>query len=157
MAAPYSAIGTKAEEAVRAVIIAAVTGIADAQVFVSFQSGGSTVMSTHSVAITSEGAIEDGHNSGNWRMSVRVEVMSNLDQSVEGEGGTEAATHREYAGKVFDALSVDSATLAASLSSAVTDFFVQDSISIRHGRQRVENRKAISEMMLEFSAIPSDV
>lgn len=157
MGAPYNYLQDKAEQAVRAVIVAAVTGIPDAQVFTSFVSGYDDAQGTHSVLISAEGGLEDGFGSGNYRISVRVQVRSNIDQDVTGEGGTEVATHRSNVGKVFDALLVPSVTLSASLSAAVTDFTVLNSIELRLGRQRVENRKAISELMLEFTAVPSDV
>jgi hypothetical protein len=153
--APYNAIEDKAELAVQAVIRAAATGVPDAQVFTTFQSGYDTPTGTHSVSVTCEGGLEDGFGTGAHRLSIRVQVSSNLDQSVTDEGGDEVSTHRTYAGKVFDAISIDSATLAASLTSSVADLTVFDSIAIRHGRLSVRDRKAVSEMMLEFTAIPS--
>lgn len=157
MAAPYNLLCDKAEQAIKAVIVAAATGISDDQIFTAFNSGNDDTIGTHSVSIVCQGGIEDGFNTGNYRLTATVTVESNLDQDVEDEGGTEVTTHRQYVGKVFDALTVDPATLATSLSSAVSDFYVYGSIIVSLGSNMVENRKAISEFSLEFTAVPSDL
>ena len=155
MAAPYNSLSTKVEKAFQAVIIAAATGIPDDQVFIAFQSGYDTPVGPVSVGISCEGGIEDGFGSGNYRLSVRVVVSSTLDQDVTDEGSTEAETHQSYVGKVFDALCTTD--IADSLTSAVDDFKAYGSINRRIGRNRVENRKAVAEMMLELSCAPSDI
>lgn len=155
MAAPYSDIQEKAEQAIQAVIIAAATGIPDAQVFTAFQSGADAAIGPTSVAITCEAAVQDVFGENCHRLSVRIEVMTNLDQSVQDEGGTEATDHSTSVAKVFDALWDDA--LSTSLTDAVSDFTVFNSIGRVPGSRRVENRKAISEMLLEFTAVPSDI
>lgn len=154
MVAPYNLIQDKAEQALQILIRNAATGVDSDQVFTGFNSG-STSVAAHSVSIVGQGAIETAIRSENFQVSVLVTVMSNLDQDVQDEGGDEVATHRQIAGKVFDVL-CDS-DLATNMSAALEDFTVFDCVQRRSGRQRVENRKAISEMLLEFPAAPSDI
>jgi predicted PilT family ATPase len=153
MTAPYNSLDTKAENAVRQVIVNAATTIPDAQILTSFE-GNDTVVAPHSVIINCVGGIEDGHNSGNERLSITIKVKSSLDYSASTDQDP-ALVHQVFAGRVWDA--IKSTTLAADMSAAVGDFYVFDSIQRRRGRTRVENRKAISEMLIEFTAAATDM
>lgn len=152
---PANAIQDKAERAIQAVIRAADTGIPDAQIFTAFSSGYDEKVAANSVRIEAESAIEDGHNSGNYRMTVRVSVETNLDQDEVEVGGDEDNDHMLLSGAVFDALCDDE--LAEELSVAVSDFHVFDSIVRSFGRRAIEHRKATSEMTLEMSCVPSEL
>lgn len=154
MAAPYNLIEDKAERALQILIQNAATGIDSDQVLTGFNSGATSV-GDHFVSIIGQGAIETAIRSENFQVSVIVTVQSNLDQSVTDEGGDEVDTHRELAGKVFDVIC--DTDLAINMSAAIEDFTVFDCVQRRMGRQRVENRKAISEMILEFPAAPSTI
>lgn len=155
MGAPYNLIPDKAEQAIQAVIRAAGTGIPNDQVFASFAQGTETIGPNH-VRIEAQPGIERPQNSGVYRLSVVIQVQSNLDVDDETAPGTNpVTTHRDLAAKVFDALFTT--TLAQDLSDAIDDFYVFPSVERRLGRQRVENRKAVSEILLEFTAAPSDI
>lgn len=158
----YNDLPEKAEAAIVAVIIAAQTGVPDDQVFGSFTDDAKT-KGESSIHVESHGGTEDGVGSGNERLTFAVKLKSNADRrqddstEAEEETGTPLARHRLRAAKVFDVLKQSSTALAQQLSDAVPDFYVFDSIEVRRGPSRIENRKFVSEMTIELSCAPSDL
>lgn len=158
--AEYNDLAEKGEAALQAVIREAGTGIDALQVFTSFSDDGET-MGPACVSINCVGGLEDGHGSGNERLSFSIKLKSAADR-VETDGeledpGAPKARHRLLLAKLVDVLKQPPDELAADLTDAVEDFTVFDSIVFRRGALRTENRKFVSELMVEFSCAPSDV
>jgi len=158
----YNDLNEKAEAAIIAVIVAANTGIEEAQIFGSY-SDDSKFKGAASIAIQAQGGAEDGFGSGNERLIFAIKVASNGDRLIDTDtqedeaSGLSLTRHRATCAKVFDVLKQSSATLAAALSAAATDFYVFPSIEIRRGPSRVNKRKFESEMSIEMTCAPSDI
>ena len=158
----YNDLNEKAEAAIIAVIVAANTGIEEAQIFGSY-SDDSKFKGAASISIQAQGGAEDGFGSGNERLTFAIKVASNGDRLIDTDtqedeaSGLSLTRHRATCAKVFDVLKQSSATLAAALSAAVTDFYVFPSIEIRRGPSRVNKRKFESEMSIEMTCAPSDI
>ena len=159
MSAPYRSLEQKAESAIREAIIAAATGLSDGDITTSFTSANKGSGQNH-VTINSTGGIEDGYNSGNYRLTVEVRVFGKADEDDTRDGAgdiidTTPAAFQALTGKVMDAL-YDTA-LAATLSAAVADFTVFNSIVRRMLPTSVQNRQFACGVALEFSCCPSDI
>lgn len=159
MAAPYRSLEQKAEAAIKAVIEALSTGMAADDVTTSFTTANKTGGQNH-VTINCTGGIEDGHNSGNMRLTVDVRVFGKADEdeTLDGAGAvidTTPAAFQTLTATVMDAL-YDTA-LASTLSAAIADFTVFNSIVRRILPTVVNNRQFACGVSLEFSAAPSDI
>lgn len=156
----YNDLAEKGEAALQAVIRAAATGIDALQVFTSFSDDGDT-MGAASIAINCLGGVEDGFGSGNERLSFSIKLKSSADR-VETDGvleepGAPKARHRALLAKLVDVLKQEPDDLAAALTAAVEDFTAFASIEVRRGPLKTENRKFVSELLVEFACAPSDV
>lgn len=154
MGAPYTDLGEKGELALKAVLIAAASGIPDDQIFTSFSDDAETAGPAH-VVINCMGGLEDGINSGNERLGFSIKIKSNADRLTDELAGTPRLRHLDYVARIVDQLK--DTTLAALLSAAVVDFFVFNSITRRRGPMKTEDRKFVSEFILDFSCAPSDI
>jgi len=154
----YNDLIEKGEAAIKAVLEGADTGIDAAQILTSFSTQRET-KGRASIIINGLGGQEDGHNSGNERLSWVVSVESNADdvkdEETTEENGAARARHRDYCAKVFDALKAPG--LHTALSAAVEEFTVFDSIQRSRGPSRLVKRKFQSEFRLEFSCAPSAI
>lgn len=141
MAAPYSNILTKLETAAQVVYAATAspatqfTGIDDA------------TRTVPNVTFIAELGDEFPQASGNYNVTLRIQVVTNVDDSG-------ANTHAALAATVFDVFLMDN--LAATLSATATDFHVIGIKNPRHS-ERTEARLHISELTLECLSCATDL
>lgn len=156
----FNDLAEKAEAALQAVLRAAKTGVDALQVFTSFEDDGATT-AAECLVINCLGGLEDGHGSGNERLSFSIKLRSAADR-VETDGtleepGGPRTRHRSRWAKICDALKAEPDALALALTEAVDGFTVFPSIEFRRGPSRTGQRKFESEALLTFSCAPSDI
>jgi len=158
----------KAEAAIQAVIRAELatleaatagsTNIAADHVFTSF-SDTFEIPEASNCIVSSMGGFEDGHRSGNERLTVKVTVRTPGLRQESDTPGESRARHRVNCGQVFDALKTT--TIASDLSAAEEDFTVFPSVQFRRGPNKAEKVLGkpyfFSVLMLEFACCPSDI
>jgi len=142
MAAPYSDLASKVEEACLAVVTA--TG---ASVTLNAGLTVDELLTPYCVCACVSAGEEVVRNTGIYRVSVQIMVVSSADDST-------LANHRSLVATIFDAFQYD--TVEATLSAAVSDFHVYD-VFYNGFESSVEERKLINQLNVDMVCCASDI
>ena len=145
MAAPYSDLCSKLEDALKSVVDT--LGL-DSSVTINTGFSTDEIEGPYVLLIATGQADELFFNSGIYTMSASVEVASNMDDQ------SSRAAHRDIVGTVFDAFM--HSTVHVTLSAAVDDFHCYQ-VRSSSQPQSVEQRKIVNGLELDCVICGSNV
>jgi len=148
MSAPYSNIETKCELAVKAHIERITTRIPGVNVYAGIESLNldSNTVRVPCVVAFSEGCEEYPPISGQYTVDMKVEVMSNANDST-------AATHRERVAWIRDEFA--NTWISISLSQSISDFTAAG-VVLQPSTQEFQDTNWVTNIPMKIYCRPSD-